>query len=248
MDIGDTSDIKSQGSLVGVAPSHHYQRGQKIQPKRQMSIDKARILKKITLNCYVTTINMNEIEEVGYLVKIQRAGAEKDKFGKTQRVGGGDKDIKNKIKQPLFQFRFDIYSGKFIRELKDTNAPYDLNKNPQFSQGRYSKMGLELDEPDDVEKAGDSGLGGNTYLQNLKGDEDAPANEDIDPKVNIKAQQQQEKEALDPMSRKKIWGKGIQIYRLQNGKFFNKDLEEENKKMQEFQRLQEIKEKQIEHS
>ena len=70
-------------------------------------------------------------------------------------------------------------------------------------------MGIELDEPDDVEKAGDSGLGGNTYLQNLKGDEDAPANEDIDPKVNIKAQQQQEKEALDPMSRKKIWGKGI---------------------------------------
>lgn len=37
--------------------------------------------------------------------------------------------VKETIKQPLFQFRLDYYSGRFIREIKDPSR-LNYNKNP----------------------------------------------------------------------------------------------------------------------
>ena len=71
-----------------------------------------------------------------------KTGDSPDNINKINR----DKQIKTKIKQPLFQFTYDIFSGKFIRELRDITLLYDHNKNPQFMKGYYSSLTGDLED------------------------------------------------------------------------------------------------------
>ncbi len=44
------------------------------------------------------------------------------------------KDIKKDVKQPLFQFRYDERSGKFIREIKNINEDKKQDKTNWFEE------------------------------------------------------------------------------------------------------------------
>ena len=50
------------------------------------------------------------------------------------------------MKSPLFQFRFDYYSGRFIREVKDAhlaNQNLLMNKNPWYLEEANLQKGVD---------------------------------------------------------------------------------------------------------
>lgn len=46
------------------------------------------------------------------------------------------------MRQPLFQFRFEFFSGRFIREIRDPDVPFS-NKNPYFTEEEFLKQSTD---------------------------------------------------------------------------------------------------------
>ena len=77
---------------------------------------------------------MGEMGEIGWYLKLENTAT--NKVNQNLRK---DKE-KERIKQPLFQFRFDGYTGKFVRELKESPYIDNATKNPNFVNGRWTSM------------------------------------------------------------------------------------------------------------
>jgi hypothetical protein len=79
---------------------------------------------------------MGDLGEVGWYLKLESVQ-------ERQRVGNNankkDKD-KERIRQPLFQFRYDSVLGKFIREIRDSPYIDTSVKNPNFVNGKFLSM------------------------------------------------------------------------------------------------------------
>ena len=71
---------------------------------------------------------MGDMGEIGWYVKLETLN--QAKHSKKNKE-------KDKIKQPLFQFRFEERSGKFIREIKEKSSVDNAAKNPMFSNGEW---------------------------------------------------------------------------------------------------------------
>ena len=69
---------------------------------------------------------MSDLGEIGWYLKLENIDAQKQIMN--QKQGGKEKE---RLRQPLFQFRFNPFNGKFIREIKENfavdNAAKDLN-------------------------------------------------------------------------------------------------------------------------
>ena len=76
---------------------------------------------------------MGELGEVGWYLKLENVQDRVRMVGNTNKK---DKD-KERIKQPLFQFRYDPVLGKFIRELRETLYADNAIKNPSFINGKF---------------------------------------------------------------------------------------------------------------
>jgi len=80
------------------------------------------IKKRFKFMCTLSPILMGVFGEIGYSIRLDLL-----------KIGDGqEKKRRESVRQPLFQFRFDIYEGKFVRELKDANQTFLNNKNPVF--------------------------------------------------------------------------------------------------------------------
>jgi hypothetical protein len=80
------------------------------------------IKKRFKFMCTLNPILMGVFGEIGYSIRLDLL-----------KIGDGqEKKRRESVRQPLFQFRFDIYEGKFVRELKDANQAFLNNKNPVF--------------------------------------------------------------------------------------------------------------------
>lgn len=77
-------------------------------------------------NCHLNSICMGELGEIGWYVKLETIA------GKQTVKRNRDRDI---IKQPLFQFRFEDRTGKFVREIKEKTSDENASKNPLFQNG-----------------------------------------------------------------------------------------------------------------
>lgn len=97
---------------------------------------------------------MGDLGEIGWYLKLENNV--NNKSIQNQRK---DKE-KERIRQPLFQFRYDGQSGRFIRELKESLYVDNAIKNPHFINGRMMTL-----LADDNETKGNN-------LNPLKGDID----------------------------------------------------------------------------
>ena len=73
---------------------------------------------------------MGDLGEIGWYAKLEPVS---DKAKTNQRK---DKD-KERIKQPLFQFRYDANSGKYVREIKDNNFIDNASRDINFANGKF---------------------------------------------------------------------------------------------------------------
>ena len=87
---------------------------------------------------------MGELGEIGYYLRIDAIQPDKkieQAIGSTSMTMRKDfKAIntnKEKIKQPLFQFRFDSECGRFVRELKEFIYIDNAIKDPNFVDGSF---------------------------------------------------------------------------------------------------------------
>lgn len=87
----------------------------------------------------MNTISMGELGEIGWYLKLE-AAQDKTRFNQQKR----DKE-REKIKQPLFQFRYEHKTGKYIRELKDSLSVDNATKDPNFVNGVYQAPNDDLD-------------------------------------------------------------------------------------------------------
>lgn len=75
---------------------------------------------------------MGDLGEIGWYLKLENQNAN------TKGNSGFRKDKeKERVRQPLFQFRYDAFSGKFIRELKESLFTDTATKNPNFINGKW---------------------------------------------------------------------------------------------------------------
>lgn len=79
------------------------------------------------MSCSLNEITMGGIGHIGYYVKLEA-------IEPTQRQN--KKILKEKIKVPLFQFRYDLDEGRYIREIKDSFLSEDGGKNRDFLNGK----------------------------------------------------------------------------------------------------------------
>ena len=73
---------------------------------------------------------MGSIGEIGYYVRIDSIKAD---------VRNLIENRKQTVKQPLFQFRVDFLSGRFIREIRE-GTDFLGNKNPYFFEDELNKQ------------------------------------------------------------------------------------------------------------
>jgi len=80
--------------------------------------------------CYLNPITFMEFGEVGYYLKLEHLQDKK------QAMTTRKENHRDKVKQPLFQFRFDIEQGKFVRELRGQGQP-DARQDPSYLSGNW---------------------------------------------------------------------------------------------------------------
>jgi hypothetical protein len=116
---------------------------------------------KMQLTCHLNTIQMGELGVIGYYLKLEHL-SEKG----TRNPGGQRKEKeRERIKQPLFQFRYDGKNGKFIREIKDSSSNFDnALKDPNFVNGYFTTLGETVQKGFEAEK-----------ISPMKGDNDSKA-------------------------------------------------------------------------
>lgn len=163
----------------------------------------------------MSSISMGELQDIGWYLKLEQMP---DKKGDDRRVRE-----KERVKQPLFQFRYDGINGKYIRELKESLSVDNAVKDPSFINGYFTTPGGEVETNYDA-----------TKISPVKGDDAQPTPEDGKGAANVAAEELNEKQATsvdvsrdntmsylneDVFEKKRRWGKGIQIYRLVNGNF-----------------------------
>lgn len=73
---------------------------------------------------------MAAMGEIGQYVKLETI-MEKQK----KAYGGVVKKEKEKLRQPLFQFRYDSEKGRFIREVKENLGIDNAVKDPNYNNG-----------------------------------------------------------------------------------------------------------------
>jgi hypothetical protein len=174
-------------------------------------------------------INMGELGEIGWYLKLELM-QDKSRFG--GNVSSQRKD-KERIKQPLFQFRYDGKTGKYVREIKEHAGIDNALKDPNFLNGFFNDPNVMMDfeekiSPMKVAEAEDpksTADGGTLTTDSGIEAEDKPSDVSKDVSRDINASQIE-----DLFDRRRKWGKGIAIYRLVDGKFQPKELDEEIKK------------------
>ena len=88
---------------------------------------------KLQFTCHLNAIVMGEVGEIGWHLKLESLA---DKNGKGQ--GQRKEKEKERIKQPLFQFRYDQKTGRFIREIKENPFIDNACKDPNFVNGQFT--------------------------------------------------------------------------------------------------------------
>lgn len=73
---------------------------------------------------------MGELGEIGWYLKLESLTG-----SKITGIGVRKERQKDKLKQPLFQFRYEPQNGRFIRELRDNLFTDNACKNPNFVNG-----------------------------------------------------------------------------------------------------------------
>lgn len=135
---------------------------------------------------------MGVFGEIGYSIKLETLHGERQKAARARPQVG----------QPLFQFRFDIYSSRFVREMRDPAQVHNMaNKNPAFFAQDEEKLGNQ-----------------STTEESLSADSEK------------QAQHKSIREQQDLMARRRTWGKGISVYQLSDGKLELKSIVDEEAK------------------
>ena len=183
----------------------------------------------------MNSILMGELGEIGWYLRLE---SQSDK----SRYNGGPRKEKERerIRQPLFQFRYEGKSGKFIRELKESASVDNATKDPQFINGFFTTVGDSVATGYEAEK-----------VQAVKGDDASAAEpeevpgggkstngsvaEGAEEKTGEISRDQNASYHEDVFERRRRWGKGIAVYRLVDGKFQPKELDEEIKKQQQLE-------------
>ena len=89
---------------------------------------------------------MGDLGEIGYYLRIDGSTQQEKRidsvFGISTSINArketkGINANKEKIKQPLFQFRYDYESGRFVRELKENVYVDNAIKDPNFINGSF---------------------------------------------------------------------------------------------------------------
>ena len=86
---------------------------------------------------------MGSLNEIGHFIRLDIAKSEQAQYFNQQKVQSqipkqAPTKGKEFVRQPLFQFRFDFFSGRFIREIRDPEVPFS-NKNPYFTDEELMK-------------------------------------------------------------------------------------------------------------
>ena len=76
---------------------------------------------------------MGSIGEIGFSLKLENF-ENKNKMDKRSKG--------EKVKQPLFQFRYDVEQGRYVREIKDNMFIDNANKDPNFVNGELVPVNL----------------------------------------------------------------------------------------------------------
>jgi hypothetical protein len=79
-------------------------------------------------------ICMGELGEIGWYLKLELISDKARYLATSQRK---DKE-RERIKQPLFQFRYEGKTGKFVREIKEHAGIDNAIKDPNFLNGFFS--------------------------------------------------------------------------------------------------------------
>ncbi len=194
---------------------------------------------RIQLSCHMNTICMGELGEIGWYLKLELA-QEKTRQGQQRK----DRE-KERIRQPLFQFRYEGKTGKFIREIKENASVDNAVKDPNFLTGFFTPQeDIIIDEkflsptkPGEVGETASKQLGSTDAgsLATASNDDEKPgdvskatAGGDVSRDINSS-------QIEDLFDRRRKWGRGIAIYRLVEGKFQPKELDEEIKKQQQLE-------------
>lgn len=201
---------------------------------------------KIQLTCHLNSIQMGELGVIGHYLKLEAA---QEKNGR--HPGQRKEKERERIKQPLFQFRYDGKSGKFIREIKDSASIDNATKDPNFVNGYFTTPGDSVNRGFEAEKIspmkGDDGnktepeesVNGGGVTAGPKGNSTqgsvAGPEKDEEKLPSADVSQQNASYHEDLFERRRRWGKGISVYRLVNGKFQPKELDEEIKKQQQLE-------------
>ena len=97
-----------------------------------MSSNKAyrALANRLEFMCHLNPIVMGELGEIGWYIKLEEIN-DKNSMKKNMTKHQSNKI---KIKQPLFQFRYEAVEGKFIREIR-TSLIDNSAKDPNFVNG-----------------------------------------------------------------------------------------------------------------
>ena len=176
----------------------------------------------------MNSITMGELGEIGWYLKLESI-SDKNRYNGAMRK---EKE-RERIRQPLFQFRYDGKSGKFIREMKENSSVDNATKDPNFINGYFTTPGDSVmtgyeaekispmkgdeankTEPDDVATA----KGGANTNESVAGAGNSIPDTGEEKLANPDVSRDQSYHE-DVFERRRKWGKGISVYRLVNGKF-----------------------------
>ncbi len=87
----------------------------------------------LQFKCHMNSITFQEHGEVGYYLQLEPIADIK----KMNTVAVNLKKENERMKQPLFQFRYETTTGKFVREIKDSIEVDNAKKDPNFVNGKW---------------------------------------------------------------------------------------------------------------
>ena len=78
--------------------------------------------KKFIVNCTINNIIMGELGEIGWYLRLDTVPDKplEMKSSSMSPINKIDKLMKERVMQPLFQFRFDSVTGRFVREMRES--------------------------------------------------------------------------------------------------------------------------------
>mmetsp|Transcript_29897 Transcript_29897/g.29065 ORF Transcript_29897/g.29065 Transcript_29897/m.29065 type:complete len:405 (+) Transcript_29897:1690-2904(+) len=91
---------------------------------------------KVSLTCHLSSIVMGDFGEIGWYLKLDQLMDRQKVQNSLMKPSLMSKD-REKVKQPLFQFRYDPDQGRFIREVKDKIYMDTSTKDPNFRNGNW---------------------------------------------------------------------------------------------------------------